>query len=631
MKTIPIQAAALLALGLTLAALPAVAADPSPATAESENAYQQAYLARAREVADQNRYLVKADLAWTPGNKVDPPANMEPRMVHPEQIQEALQELQSQGYCVERPSYCPNCQLRPNAKDCKRPNILIFLVDDMGWGDFGVYGGGEAVGAATPNVDRLAQEGLLLTSTYAQPTCSPTRATIHTGQLPIHHGVFRPPMYGDPGGIGGSITLPMLLQQAGYFTQGVGKWHLGENEASQPQNVGYDDYYGFLSVSDMYTEWRDHYFNPEVVYDPQRTAYMKHLGFNHYLVHSTHDPKTGASTCESLREITIPSDAVEPGTDFEASPPPCKPNRDLGKVSISELDQEWVRYSEQFIRSRQGQKQPWFLYHGTRGCHFDNYPNKAHQAVSYARTSYTDCQVEMDEILGRLILALKETGQDRDTLVFFTSDNGPEQEVDPHGRTPFRGGKGDTWEGGMRVPGIAWWPGMIEPGRRSDGLFDLADLFTTGLALAGVNIEDEIGMRMQNRYIYGIDQTSFLLAKNGESNRRSELYWLQLHFNAVRMDEFKAHVGVSLPTGLHEGNIGGLSGATTNMSYMWLFNLHQDPQEQNNLSIRHLWNQPLFTNEFKRFKTVLKYYPPNLSGEQSTQDPSGEPMDPSGE
>ncbi|MBA3859410.1 MAG: hypothetical protein C0507_21105, partial [Cyanobacteria bacterium PR.3.49] len=105
----------------------------------------------------------------------------------------------------------------------KRPNVLVFLMDDVGWGDPGCYGGGLAAGAPTVHIDKLAREGLRLTSCYAQPSCSPTRATIMTGRLPMRHGILRPPMYGEPGGLEGEITLAQLLSKAGYSTQAVGK------------------------------------------------------------------------------------------------------------------------------------------------------------------------------------------------------------------------------------------------------------------------------------------------------------------------------------------------------------------------------------------------------------------------
>ena len=200
----------------------------------------------------------------------------------------------------------------------RRPNVLVILMDDVGWGDFGCYGGGVAVGAPTPNVDRLARQGLLLTSCYSEPSCTPTRASIMTGRLPMRHGLLVPPMYGMPGGLSGEVTLPQLLSEAGYVTQAVGKWHMGENEASQPQNVGFDDFYGFLSVSDMYTEWRDPYFFPEVVYSDARTDWVRNIPFNKCFVHAARN-----GPLEEVEEVTIPV--------------------------LSLLDDKWCAYSERFI------------------------------------------------------------------------------------------------------------------------------------------------------------------------------------------------------------------------------------------------------------------------------------------
>jgi arylsulfatase len=172
--------------------------------------------------------------------------NMEPMIDHPDQTAEAGKKLAD----LQR-------------KTGKKPNIIVFLMDDVGWMDFGFNGGGVTLGAPTPDVDKVAAQGLVLTSAYSQPSCSPSRATILTGQLPIHHGLLRPPMYGEAGGLNGKPTIASMLSAQGYVTQAIGKWHVGENEGSQPQNAGFDDFRGFLSVSDMYTEWRDPNFNPE--------------------------------------------------------------------------------------------------------------------------------------------------------------------------------------------------------------------------------------------------------------------------------------------------------------------------------------------------------------------------------
>jgi arylsulfatase len=193
--------------------------------------------------------------------------NREPVLVHATQLADAQRKLDA---FVKRTG--------------RRPNVLVFIMDDVGWGDLGVYGGGVAVGAPTPNMDRLAREGLRLTSTYAQPSCSPTRATIMTGRLPMRHGLLRPPMAGERGGLEGEITIAQLLSQAGYRTVGVGKWHMGENVQSQPQNVGFDEFYGFLTVANIYTEWRDPYFNADIVTKPERQAWVRNLPFSKDLV-----------------------------------------------------------------------------------------------------------------------------------------------------------------------------------------------------------------------------------------------------------------------------------------------------------------------------------------------------------
>jgi arylsulfatase A-like enzyme len=492
--------------------------------------------------------------------------NMEPVIQHPDQDKSARKKLAALEKRVG-----------------KKPNILIFITDDVGWLDPGFNGGGEAVGNPTPNLDRLAYGGLILTSAYSTPSCTPTRATIHTGQNPLHHGLLRPPMYGEPGGLDGAVTLPAILQKLGYVTQGVGKWHMGENEGSLPQNVGYDDYYGFLGVSDMYTEWRDIYFNPEVALSPARFQMMQKLGFNHNNIHCV----KGKKGVENVYEINL--------------------------STIGNLDQDWCKYSEKFIRKMAKSKRPWFLYHATRACHFDNYPNNAFAGRSPARTVYSDGMVEADEVFGRLVQALEETGQLENTLIFFTSDNGPEGEIPPHGRTPFRGFKGSSWEGGVRVPTFVYWQGMIKP-RRSDGLFDLADLFNTCISLAGAPGAAVTKYLPKGRYVDGIDQASFWVGDNGQSIRRSRIYTLNQFFSGVRIDEFKAILAAELEKAIFpRGFQAGFSGAVvTQTGGVLMVNLYTDPQEDVNSGIRHIPMAVVLGAEAARYQEVLKKYPPKV-------------------
>jgi arylsulfatase len=457
----------------------------------------------------------------------------------------------------------------------RAPNILVLLFDDVGWGDLGCYGGGEAVGAATPNLDRLAASGLRLTSCYSEPTCSPSRASLLTGRLPMRHGLQRPAMYGERGGLEDEVTLAGLLSEAGYATQAVGKWHLGEDIGSQPQNVGFDDFYGFLSVSDMYTEWRDPHFFPEIVYADARTEWVQNLPFNRCFVHATRGGEP-----ENVEEVTIPV--------------------------LSTLDDLWATYSEGFIRRMGDGDQPWFLYHGTRGAHFDNYPSERYLGASAAKHPYRDTIVELDDIVGRLLAALEESGQLEDTLIFVTSDNGPHMETWPDsGYTPFRCAKGSTWEGGVRVPGLLAWPGMIEAGRSSDGLFSFTDVFPTVLALAGAE-----GSVPADRFIDGVDQTSFLLAPDGLSNRKFQYYWLLRNLSALRCGELKMMIMGTSDDAADVAGPGGFTGVTQHYTYPRLYNLYLDPKEQHSYLTRKLAYQEVFTSSFRAHLGTFRDYPP---------------------
>lgn len=477
---------------------------------------------------------------------------------HPEQIAAANAKLAALG-----------------EKTGRAPNLLVILMDDVGWGDFGCYGGGVAVGAPTPNIDRLARDGLLLTSCYSEPSCSPSRATLMTGRLPIRHGLQRPPMYGEPGGLQGEVTIAELLSAAGYVTQCTGKWHMGENIESQPQNVGFDDFYGFLSVSDMYTEWRDPYFFPEIVYNADRTAWIENQEFNKCFVHATRGQE-----CETVEEVTIPM--------------------------LSELDDRWAAYSVDFIKRMGSGDKPWFLYHNTRGAHFDNYPHEKFLGVSPAKHPYKDALVELDDIVGRLVAALKDSGQLENTLIFVSSDNGPHMENWPDAAyTPFRCAKGSTWEGGVRVPGIISWPGTIEAGRSSDGLFNFSDFFPTALALAG--IADRVPT---DRFIDGVDQTSFLIADDGLSNRKQHYYWLGSTFSAVRIGEYKMMVASTSDDDEDVAHGGGFTGITQRYTYPRLYNLYLDPKETHSYLTRKLAYIEAFNRAIGRHIRTLMAHPP---------------------
>ncbi len=482
--------------------------------------------------------------------------NMEPVIPHPMQQAEVQQKLAA----LER-------------RTGKKPNILIFLMDNVGWGDPGIYGGGLMTGAPTPNMDRLGREGLQLLSTYSQASCTPTRTTLLTGRLPRRHGQLRPSFAGEPGGLGNEVTVARIMSDAGYKTQAVGKWHCGENRESQPQNIGFDDFYGFLGWSGLYTDWQDPEFAPEFALSPERQALVAATPFNNHIVHATR-----GAAAENLEAITM-------------------------EVS-AELDDKFATYSIEFIHQMAGSDQPFFLYHCTRGGHWKNYPNPKFRGKSPAKYPFKDCIVEMDDIVGRLVQALEETGQLENTLIFITSDNGPAVEPWPDaGYTPFRGGIGGTWEGSVRVPGIVYWKDMIAPGQVSDGLFDLSDLFNTSIALAGA--QDQIPA---DRYIDGIDQTSFLLADGGLSNRKYVYFSIQDIPSGLRVAEYKFVMAGMSDDDRDVINPGSVT-TLENYKNAKLYNLYLDPKEQYSFWGRqtfmdHLFSQPYMAHQetYRRFR-----------------------------
>jgi arylsulfatase len=218
--------------------------------------------------------------------------------------------------------------------------------------------------------------------------------------------------------------------------------------------------------------------------------------------------------------------------------------------------------------------------------------------------------VEVDAYVGEIVAALDKAGVLDNTFIFFTSDNGPQRDSWPDtGYTPFRGAKASAWEGGVRVPGIAYWKGVIKPGRESDELFDLMDLFNTSLALAGAS--DKIPT---DRYIDGIDQTSFLLADDGRSRREKVYIWTEHDLMAMRMYEYKIHMKVV------EEQAQWLWTDKSTITQVglapWLFNLYIDPKEEYPVGHRQSAWLASMAAELKAHAATFKAYPPKDVGLQ---------------
>lgn len=490
--------------------------------------------------------------------------NMQPAISRPDQDKAAATELTAL-----------------HKKTGKPPNIVWLVVDDMGFGDVGgPWGGGAHIGAATPHIDTLAREGLSLTSTYSQPTCTPTRSAMMTGRLPVRTGLIRPILAGDTISKNpweGEVSIGKILSDAGYHTVLTGKWHTGELPGMRPFEVGFDEFQGYYASQKELTQQIDGRRYPDLVYDAEKLARFKKVAgkIDMYYGRKGEEEKV-----------------VEATTSIE---------------QFAEADHILANFTIDRIKTLAKGVKPFFIAHNFMRVHADNHPSKEFRGKSASKFQYKDNVVEVDALVGRIMASLKEAGVVENTFVFFTSDNGPQMDSWPDsGYTPFRGGKASAWEGGVRVPGIAYWKGMIKP-RESAGLFDLMDLFNTSVHLAGAD-----NSLPTDRYFDGIDQTSFLLTDNGKSNREQVYIWVQTHLAAMRMREYKVHFEITR----EHSTFMGIDYATAEKVGLapWLFNLYIDPKEQ--MPVGHRMNAWLASMgaEAKAHAATFKKYPPKDIG-----------------
>lgn len=370
------------------------------------------------------------------------------------------------------------------------PNFIILFADDLGYGDLACYGHPTI---RTPNLDRMAAEGMRFTEFYsAAPVCTPSRAALMTGRLPIRSGMCsdtRRVLFPDSGGgiPESEITLAEALKNSGYATGCIGKWHLGHLPQFLPRQNGFDFYFGLPYSNDM---------------------------------DRVKEPKGGDT--KSLNPW------VE---DFQV---PLFRNNEIIERPAEQttLTQRYTKEAIGFIK--ENKENPFFLYYPQTFPHIPLFASKDFLGTS-PRGLYGDVVEEIDWSVGQILDTLRDEGLAENTFVFFTSDNGPWLIMNETGGSagPLRDGKGSTWEGGMREPGIAWWPGKIEEGRICRGLSSTMDLYTTCLTLAGAEIPTD-------RVVDGVDMSPLLFSE-GESNRDEYFYYRGETLYAVRKGPFKAH------------------------------------------------------------------------------------------
>jgi arylsulfatase len=428
------------------------------------------------------------------------------------------------------------------AEDAQPPNVLVIMADDVGWMNVSSYGG-DIMGTTTPNIDRIGREGVRFTSFYAQPSCTAGRAAFLTGQLPVRTGLTTVGTPGSPAGLQKEdVTLAQVLKAKGYATAQYGKNHLGDLEAHLPHRHGFDEFFGNLY----------HLNGNEDLEDPDRPK----------------DPE--------FRKKYDPRGVVSGTADG-----PTKDEGPLSSERMRTFDDEITGKSVDFLTRRAGDKRPFFLWHCSSRLHvFFHFKDGVRGASRAGREDvYGDALKEHDGHVGQLLAKLDELGLAKNTIVVWTTDNGAYQYMWPEGgSSPFRGDKGTTWEGGMRVPTLVRWPGA-PGGRVCSDIVSSLDLFPTLAAAAGepgvvakLAKGADYGGTTFKVHLDGVDQTALFSGKSEASARSSILYYDETVLTAIRYKQFKVTFSAK-PGGKWDDPLVGFGRPV-------IFNLLMDPFER---------------------------------------------------
>lgn len=420
-------------------------------------------------------------------------------------------------------------------RDQTKPNIIVIFTDDQGYGDLSSYG---APNIRTPHLDQMASEGQKWTNFYAAASvCTPSRAGLVTGRYPVRSGmasdVTRVLFPDSKGGLPEQeITIAEQVKKAGYQTAMIGKWHLGHHEQYLPTNHGFDTYYGIPYSNDM----------DQTAENPQRGNYID--GYFEFADENIPIEYYNVPLMRNTEIIERPADQ-------------------------NTITRRYTEESISFIE--ENHNQPFFLLLAHSLPHIPLFVSDEFTGQSDAGL-YGDVIEEIDHGVGQIVDKLEELEIAEKTLVVFTSDNGPWLVFKTHGGSAglLRAGKGMTWEGGVRVPAIFWWPGTINPEIVTD-VGSTLDIFTTVSHLVGVDIPND-------RIVDGVNLTPVLLGE-GDSPRTEMLFYRGATLYAARKGNFKAHYII-------EGAYGQFEEKQI-LETPLLFDLSKDPSEKYNVAEEH--------------------------------------------
>jgi arylsulfatase A-like enzyme len=392
----------------------------------------------------------------------------------------------------QRPAQAP----QPATPSGQRPNILVIFGDDIGQTNISAYSFG-LMGYKTPNIDRIAREGMMFTDYYAEQSCTAGRSTFITGQCTLRTGLSKVGLPGASVGLQArDATLAELLKPLGYATGQFGKNHLGDKDEYLPTNHGFDEFFGNLYHLNAEEDPENHFY-------PQNPEFRKRYGPRGVL-------KTSA---DGKIEDTGP----------------------LTKKRMETIDDETSAAAIDFMQRQARANRPFFCWFNSTRMHFRTHVRAEHRDKPglNSRTEYADGMIEHDVIIGQVLKAVDDLGIANNTVVIYTTDNGPHQNSWPDaGTTPFRSEKNTNWEGAFRVPCMIRWPGRIQPGSVSNEMVSGLDWLPTLMAAAGdPDIKDKLlkghqaGTKTFKVHLDGYNQLPYLTGQQPNSARPVFFYF----------------------------------------------------------------------------------------------------------
>jgi arylsulfatase A-like enzyme len=497
------------------------------------------------------------------------------------------------------------------AQQQRPPNILVIMGDDIGWFNIGAYHRGMMSGK-TPNLDKLASDGMLFTDYYAEASCTAGRANFITGELPIRTGLTTVGQAGADVGIPAeAVTLATALKAQGYATGQFGKNHLGDLNKFLPTVHGFDEFFGYLYHLDAMSD-------PYWYSFPADEKFYNEFG-PRSLIHSfatdtddaTEQPRWGRVG----KQRVVDEGPLPPFPDMSNVPNMHDLPFLKAKYDMTTFDEVLVKASSDFMDKAKRDGKPFFVWHNTTRMHVWTFLSPKYKAMQNPQTNYgleEAGMAQLDDSVGTLLKHLDDIGETNNTIVIFTTDNGAEVFTWPDGgMTPFKSTKGTVGEGGFRVPALIRWPGRIRPGTVENGIFSGLDWFPTLMAAAGnPNITDQLlkgvklGDRTYKNHLDGYDQTD-LLTGRGPSKRREIFYFGGANLGALRLDDFK-FTFFTQPW--------GWPGEKTTTDMPSVVNIRQDPFERTPMIRGESSNtgafgygNDFFAREFWRFVMVQQY------------------------